>query len=82
LLDLDPEVGLRRAWQQVSLGDRTDRETGFENEALYFHQKVRAGYLDLARREPARFIVVDAAQDEDAVKEVILKVLKKKLNEP
>ncbi|HMA84683.1 MAG TPA: dTMP kinase [Desulfosalsimonadaceae bacterium] len=82
LLDLDPEVGLRRAWQQVSLGDRTDRETRFENEALSFHQKVRAGYLDLARREPARFIVVDAAQDEDAVKEVILKVLKKKLNEP
>jgi dTMP kinase len=80
VLDLDPAIGLKRAWQQVSRGDRTDRETRFENEALSFHQKVRAGYLDLARREPDRFAVVDGAQDEDAVKEVILKDLKKKLN--
>lgn len=75
VLDLDPAIGLKRAWQQVSQGDRTNRETRFENEALSFHQKVRAGYLELARREPARFIVVDAAQDEDAVKNFILTVL-------
>ena len=79
VLDLEPSVGLRRAWQQVSQGDRTDRETRFENEALSFHQKVRAGYLELARREPSRFIVVDGAQDEDAVKEDILTALADKI---
>jgi len=79
VLDLEPSVGLRRAWQQVSQGDRTDRETRFENEALSFHQKVRAGYLELARREPDRFIVVDGAQDEDAVKEDILTALADKI---
>ncbi|MDZ7832370.1 MAG: dTMP kinase [Desulfobacterales bacterium] len=79
VLDLEPSVGLRRAWQQVSQGDRTDRETRFENEALSFHQKVRAGYLELARREPGRFIVVDGARDEDAVKEDILTALAERL---
>jgi len=75
VLDLDPAIGLKRAWQQVSRGDRTDRETRFENEALSFHQKVRAGYLDLARREPERFTVVDGAQDEETVKNFILRIL-------
>ncbi|MFP4226339.1 MAG: dTMP kinase [Desulfobacterales bacterium] len=79
VLDLEPSVGLERAWQQVSQGGRTDRETRFENEALSFHQKVRAGYLELARREPDRFIVVDGAQDEDAVKEDILTGLADKI---
>lgn len=79
VLDLEPSVGLRRAWQQVSRGDRTGSETRFENEALSFHQTVRAGYLELARREPARFKVVDAARDEDAVKEAILSVLADKI---
>jgi len=34
---------------------------------LLFHQRVRAGYLDLARREPRRFAIIDAAVDPQAV---------------
>jgi len=75
VLDLAPEIGLKRAWQQVDNGDRTDRETRFENEALSFHRKIRAGYLELARQDPQRFIVIDAEQDEDIVKAAILEAL-------
>jgi dTMP kinase len=47
----------------------------FENENLEFHEKVRRGFLDLARAEPARFYVIDASQSEQevfaAVKEIV-----------
>ncbi|MBW1939957.1 MAG: dTMP kinase [Deltaproteobacteria bacterium] len=75
LLDLTPEVGLERAWRQIKSGTRTHCETRFEKEALIFHDKVRAGYLELARREPERFRVIDAAKDKDQVQKEIIKTL-------
>jgi dTMP kinase len=54
LLDLDPAEGRRR---QLEAPDRMERE------ALDFHARVRAGYLRLAKDEPDRFVVVDAAQE-------------------
>ena len=61
LLDLPVERGLSRAWKQIDNGMRTGRETRFEEEALAFHQRVRNGYLQIARQEPSRFGVVDAS---------------------
>jgi len=75
LLDLPPEAGLSRAWKQIEEGTRAGFETRFEKEALAFHEKVREGYLDLARREPGRFVVIDAMKDEDQVRQDIIKVL-------
>lgn len=57
LLDLPPDVGLER--QKVA-----DRIGG---EDLAFHQRVRDGYLVLAREEPQRIIVVDARKNSDEV---------------
>jgi len=79
LLDLEPAVGLRRAWQEVYQGGRTQQETRFENEDLFFHQKVREGYLELARQEPERFVVVDAAADENSVTAALLDALAEKI---
>lgn len=67
LLDLDPEIGLARAWQQVRDGERSGEETRFENEALPFHRRVRDGYRSLADAAPERFCVIDAAVPADAV---------------
>ena len=67
LFDLPVSVGLERAWKQIKKGTRTGKETRFEKEALAFHEKIRAGYLDIARREPDRFRLIDAAKDEIAV---------------
>lgn len=52
LLDVEPEIGLQRV----------KNRTVFERRALHFHQRVRWGYLWLARREPDRIKVVDASQ--------------------
>ncbi|MDF1594005.1 MAG: dTMP kinase [Desulfobacterales bacterium] len=74
LLDLPPETGLSRAWAQINNGNRTGRESRFEKEALSFHEKVRSGYLTLARKEPERFRIIDAGRDVDDVQQEILKV--------
>jgi dTMP kinase len=71
LLDLPPEAGLARARRQLERGARSAQESRFEDETLAFHQRVREGYLELARRQPERFRLIDAAQEETRVREDI-----------
>lgn len=75
LLDLPAEAGLARARRQLEKGARASQESRFEDETLAFHQRVREGYLDLARRKPERFRVIDAAQDESRVRAAIRSVV-------
>lgn len=75
LLDLSPEIGLSRAWEQINKGSRTGDETRFEKEALSFHEKIRAGYLELARLKPKRFRLIDASQEKNKVQMDIENVL-------
>jgi dTMP kinase len=56
LFDLDPEVGLSRREDAAGVPNRLDRES------LAFHARVRAQFLELARVEPGRFIVIDASR--------------------
>lgn len=58
LLDLPAEAGLKRAIERNHLKGKEDR---FENEKIDFHEKVREGYLAIARSQPNRVIVVDAS---------------------
>jgi dTMP kinase len=61
MLDLDVETGLKRA------GKRGAAESRFENFDRDFHERLRQGFLEIARRSPDRCQVIDAAGDEDAV---------------
>ena len=81
LLDLAPEIGLARAWDQIDKGDRTGAESRFEKEALDFHRKIRAGYLDIAHRESERFCIVDAAKGAAAVRRDIETAIERLLEE-
>jgi dTMP kinase len=54
LLDLDPVLGRARLDAARTTYDR------LESEAAEFHGRVRDAYLDIARSEPGRFLVVDA----------------------
>jgi dTMP kinase len=69
LLDLPPEVGLRRARGRHDAGDR------FEDEALGFFTRVRQCYLALAEAEPDRIHRIDATQSAAAVFEQALGLL-------
>ncbi len=78
VLDLEPGLGLERAWHEVDSGGRSSSETRFENETLAFHARVRQGYLELAEKEPERFIVVDAGRDEQTVRSDIISAFSEK----
>jgi len=63
IFDIDPEVGLRRAAARRG-GDQADR---FEKETLAVHRRRRQAFLDIARNEPKRCVVIDASTDADTV---------------
>jgi len=70
LLDLPVEVGLARA--RGRSGVAADR---FEAEAAEFFERVRQGYLQIARAQPGRVRVIDAAVDLPAVTQQVVRVL-------
>jgi dTMP kinase len=72
LLDLPVPVGLERARSRHA--GATDR---FEAETQAFFERVRGGYLELARREPARIHVIDAAQPLAAVERQVVAILER-----
>lgn len=75
LFDAPVNVALARAQaRNHAQGDATgDR---FEQEKFEFFERVRAGYLARAAAEPARFAVIDAAGELDAVTRAVRSVLK------
>lgn len=66
ILDLDPKVGLARA---ASRGVAADR---YEKEDIGLHQRRREAFLAIAKAEPMRCIVVDAAASEAKIASEIL----------
>jgi len=62
LLDVDVELGIGRKTRSREW-NRLDAYT------LEFHQRVRAGYLEMAKQEPNRWVVVDAGVGRQAVQE-------------
>lgn len=75
LLDLPAELSLKRARDRNIERGHEDR---FENEEMEFHKKVRKGYLEIAKREPGRVIVVDGSGDVDATFSCIVTLFKEK----
>jgi dTMP kinase len=72
LLDLPPAVGLERARRRS--GVAADR---FEAENEVFFTRVREGYLEVARREPHRVHVINAALELKQVEGQVVSVLEK-----
>ncbi|OGN99303.1 MAG: dTMP kinase [Chloroflexi bacterium RBG_13_52_12] len=63
LMDLVVEAGLARKKDK-----KPDR---FETENISFHQRVREGYLKLAKAEPKRWLVIDAARSKEDIAGII-----------
>jgi dTMP kinase len=67
VFDVSTEVAEQR------VGDTKDR---MESEAKEFHQKVREGFLDLAKKYPERIKVIDANQEIEKVHADVIEILK------
>ncbi len=80
LLDCPVEVGLARTIQRV-VEQRSDkrRQDRFERERVDFHERVRRGFLELARAEPKRICVLDASRSTLEVHEEIKKIVAQKI---
>lgn len=74
ILDIDPQIGLKRSLRSENT------ETHFELKDLEFHNNLRAGYLEIAKKEPNRCIVLDANKSIEDLHKDILMVLKDKFS--
>jgi dTMP kinase len=69
VLDIDPAIGLERA------GKRAGGEGRFEARGLEWHRKLREAFLAIARAEPGRCKVIEAAREQGAVTDAIARVV-------
>lgn len=74
VIDIPAEVGFERIRHRVS--DLPDR---MEEENISFYNKVRQGYLMLAKALPERYIVVDGTESIERIEEKLWKQLRKRV---
>jgi dTMP kinase len=80
LLDCPVEFGLARtALRRAQFATGAGQKDRFEREEIDFHQKIRAGFLELARAEPKRFHVIDASQPIEEVSAAIRRIMDQEL---
>jgi dTMP kinase len=81
LMDCPSKVGLKRAIHR-NQAEGQEREGRFELEKIEFHQRVRRGYLSLAKKDRRRFKIIDTRQGEEKVfgkiKTVVDELIQKK----
>ena len=58
ILDIDPIIGMRRSYAKAE--EMEVKELRFESKKLEFHNNLRNGFLEIAKREPERCVVLDA----------------------
>lgn len=74
LFDIDPKIGLAR------ICSNSDREVNrLDLEKIEFHNKVRKTFLELAKRYPQRYVIIDASQPREAVAKATLEAILTKL---
>ena len=65
-IDIDTETGLSRAHSRAQ-----HHEMRYEQQGAEFHQRVRAAYHELARREPRRFRLIDGQGSPEQIAEKV-----------
>ena len=69
VLDIDPKVGLKRSL------DRSNQENRFESYNIDFHNKIRSAFLEIAKKNKNRCVVVDASLNEQEINNLIIAVI-------
>lgn len=76
LLDIDVHQGLERSFKKAET--MTNKELRFENVDISFHERLRHGYLELARQNPERFIIINAGGTVEEVSAEIIRAYEKR----
>jgi len=83
LLDCSAELGLGRSRRRIKSEGKESAEGRFEEKELAFHERVRNGYLELARMDPERFclILINGEQGVASVHQGICAAVEQRLRE-
>lgn len=76
ILDVPVEVGLARA------AARSGTETRYETMDVELHRRIRAGFLEIARSEPERCVLLDGTADAGAVQTAVRTAVRERLGVP
>jgi dTMP kinase len=79
LFDCPVKIGLSRTAQRQSQAASGRNEDRFEREKIEFHERVRAGFLELAQAEPRRFRVIDAARSVEEIAQDVKNIIDREL---
>ncbi len=74
LFDIEPEAGLERI--AANKGREVNR---LDLEKMTFHHEVRAGFHELAKRYPERYVIIDASKSLQEVVEDAYQAIKSRL---
>ncbi|MCK4666995.1 dTMP kinase [Candidatus Dependentiae bacterium] len=76
LIDLEPEIGLRRALKTSKKNGYSEKGDRLEQEDLEFHKKVLEGYREIAKADTSRFLVINGEDTPENIKKIIIQRLK------
>jgi dTMP kinase len=79
LMDSDVNPSIQRARLRNRFAGAGHDENRFERESRAFFERVHQGYLEIARREPQRVVIIDARPPIEIVHEDILAVVRERL---
>jgi dTMP kinase len=83
MLDIPAELGLGRAHSRRVDKVNPDTEAdAYEKRDLAFHWKLRDAFRDIARAQPERCVIIDAAQEERAVFAAVWQAVQSRLMAP
>ena len=69
VLDIDPKAGLKRSL------DRSNQENRFESYNIDFHNNIRRAFLEIAKKNKDRCIVIDATLNKQEINNLIITVI-------
>jgi dTMP kinase len=73
VFDIDPALGLKRSTKRLAA--QSSGEDRYERMELAFHERLRQGFLDIARAEPQRCAVIDASQGIEDVHAAVMRAV-------
>ncbi len=73
ILDIDPKIGLARSFKKAE--GMTVKETRIESQGLVWHERLRKGFLEIAKENPDRCVVLTADKPIDELHQEIVQLV-------
>ncbi|MDX1949059.1 MAG: dTMP kinase [Rickettsiales bacterium] len=77
IMNIKAEDGLKRATSRLSAQAST--ESRYENMNIAFHKRLEKGFLEIAKKEPKRCLLIDASRKLEVVCDEVIKIIENKI---